>query len=331
MTRLIAVSNRVAKPKADAKSAGGLATGVNAALEEYGGLWFGWNGKTTQSEPGDPKLQKVGKVTYATIDLNEHSYELYYNGFSNTSLWPVCHYLLGFFRYDRREYDEYRRVNALFARKLLPLLNDDDVIWVHDYHLIPLAAELRRAGVMQPIGFFLHVPFPDLAALRVLPVYRQLLRALCAYDVVGFHTKQDLNAFNEAVACADLGGVENANRRKSTPERTVHADVFPIGVDVPGCQALAVEESESDNVKRMVHHLHDRDLIIGVDRLDYSVPSSVCSRIIRQLATKFPSFRSHRRRDPVSGPTSISVIVSNRLPERSTDNLQISTGFRFDT
>ena len=104
MTRLIAVSNRVARPKTDAKSAGGLAVGVNAALEEYGGVWFGWNGKTIQGEPGEPRLEKSGKVTYATIDLNENSYQLYYNGFSNTSLWPVCHYLLGYFRYDHREY-----------------------------------------------------------------------------------------------------------------------------------------------------------------------------------------------------------------------------------
>jgi trehalose 6-phosphate synthase len=292
MTRLIAVSNRVAKPKTDSKSAGGLATGVNAALEEYGGLWFGWNGKTTQGEPGDPKLEKIGKVTYATIDLNDHSYELYYNGFSNTSLWPVCHYLLEFFRYDRREYDEYRRVNALFARKLLPLLRSDDVIWVHDFHLIPLAAELRRAGVTQPIGFFLHVPFPDIAVLKVLPVYEPLLRALCAYDVVGFHTKQDLQSFKEAVAQEDIGGVDKANRRKMTLARPVHADVFPIGVDVPGCQRLAMEAVGTENVTRMVNHLHGRDLIIGVDRLDYSKGLEERFRAVERLFENYPANRN---------------------------------------
>ena len=158
MTRLVAVSNRVSRPRGGIKSAGGLAVGILAALEEYGGLWFGWNGETIHGETGHPKIEQSGKITYATIDLNERSYELYYNGFSNTSLWPICHYLLGFFNFDRREYDEYRRVNALFARKLLPLLQPDDVIWVHDYHLIPLASELRRAGVTQPIGFFPACP-----------------------------------------------------------------------------------------------------------------------------------------------------------------------------
>ena len=292
MTRLIAVSNRVAQPKSDTKSAGGLAVGVNAALEEYGGVWFGWNGKTTPGEPGDPTLEIRGKVTYATIDLNERSYEMYYNGFSNTSLWPVCHYLLGFFRYDYREYDEYRRVNALFARKLLPLLQPDDVIWVHDYHLIPLAAELRRAGITQPIGFFLHVPFPDIEAFRVLPVYQQLLRALCAYDVVGFHTKRDLRSFKEAIAQREIGGVAHANRRKSIPERFVHSDVFPIGVDVSGCQKLASEAIRTERVTRMVHHLHERNLIIGVDRLDYSKGLEQRFQAVEKLFENYPANRN---------------------------------------
>ena len=138
--------------------AGGLAVGVLAALREHGGVWFGWNGRVVSGEPGQPKLVEDGNVTYATIELSERAFELYYNGFSNTSLWPICHYLLGFFRYERREFDEYRRVNSLFARKLKPLLEPDDLIWVHDYHLIPLASELRRAGVENPIGFFLYNP-----------------------------------------------------------------------------------------------------------------------------------------------------------------------------
>jgi trehalose 6-phosphate synthase len=293
LSRLIAVSNRVARPRNAPKSAGGLAVGVLGALEELGGIWFGWNGKTTPNEPGDAVLETHGKITYATIDLNEKSYDLYYNGFSNTSLWPVCHSLLGFFRYDRQEYDEYRRVNALFARKLLPLLRPDDIIWVHDYHLIPLASELRRAGVKNPIGFFLHVPFPDIEVLRVLPVYQQLIRSLCAYDVVGVHTPRDLRAFNEAVAQTEIGGVENADRRQKSPERATHADVFPIGIDVDDCQRLAKEAVDIEGVRRMVHHLHDRDLIIGVDRLDYSKGLVEKFRAVERLFECHPANRNN--------------------------------------
>ncbi len=322
VTRLVAVSNRVASPRTDPKSAGGLAVGVMSALEEYGGVWFGWNGKTTHGEPGDPDFEKAGNVTYATIDLNQRSYDLYYNGFSNTSLWPVCHYLLEFFRYDHREYDEYRRVNALFARKLLPILQPDDVIWVHDYHLIPLASELRRAGVTQPIGFFLHVPFPDIEMLRVLPVYRQLIRSLCAYDVVGFHTPSDLRAFNEAVAQEDIGGIERADRRKKDPGRKTQADVFPIGINVEDCQKIAMESVERDSVKRMVSHLHNRDLIIGVDRLDYSKGLEHRFDAIEKL---FENYFEHRNK-----VSFIQIAPTTRSGVRAYDdirnNLEQATG-----
>ena len=267
--------------------------GVLAALEDHGGLWFGWNGRTIHGEPADPKIEEQGDITYATIDLNDRAFELYYNGFSNTSLWPICHYLLGFFRFDRREFDEYCRVNALFARKLLPLLKPDDIIWVHDYHLIPLASELRRAGVDQPIGFFLHVPFPALEMLRVLPVYQELLRALCAYDVVGFHTARDLHSFRESVSQEDIGGTLHADRRLRTPDRIVHADVFPIGIDVENCQALAREASETDSVQRMVQHLHGRELIIGVDRLDYSKGLEERFRAFERLLENYPANRNN--------------------------------------
>ena len=121
MSRLVIVSNRVAQPRGNTP-AGGLAVGVLAALQEHGGVWFGWNGRAVSGEPAEPRIIQDGKVTYATIELSERALELYYNGFAYTSLWPVCHYLNGFFRYERREFDEYRRVNSLFARKLIPLL-----------------------------------------------------------------------------------------------------------------------------------------------------------------------------------------------------------------
>ncbi len=289
MTRLVNVSNRVARPRGDTP-AGGLAVGVLAALREHGGVWFGWNGRVVSGDPAGPKLEHDGNITYATIELSERAYELYYNGFSNTSLWPVFHYLLGFFRYERREFDEYRRVNSLFARKLIPLLEPDDLIWVHDYHLIPLASELRRAGIKNPIGFFLHTPFPAVEALRVLPVYEQLLRAMCAYDVVGFHTLRDLRCFNDALESLSLDS--GADRRASGRAPPINADVFPIGIDVEGCHQLAMQTGEQDNVQRMVHHLHGRQLLIGVDRLDYSKGLEERFRAFARLLEDYPAIRS---------------------------------------
>ena len=292
MTRLVNVSNRVAKPRGGGNPAGGLAVGVLAALREHGGIWFGWNGRTVKGEPTDAQLVQDGNITYATIELSERAYDLYYNGFANTSLWPVCHYLLGYFRYERREFDEYRRVNSLFARKLIPLLQPDDLIWVHDYPLIPLASELRRAGVTNPIGFFLHVPFPALEMLRVLPVYQQLLRAMCAYDVVGFHTPRDLRCFRDALDSQGLGDGSVADRRKTGEGTRVHADVFPIGIDVDECQQLAMQTGEQDNVRRMVNHLHGRQLLMGVDRLDYSKGLEERFQAFARLLENYPANRN---------------------------------------
>jgi trehalose 6-phosphate synthase len=289
--RLVNVSNRVAQPRGDTP-AGGLAVGVLAALREHGGVWFGWNGRVVKGEPDGPRLTQDGNITYATIELSERAFELYYNGFSNTSLWPICHYLLGFFRYERREFDEYRRVNSLFARKLIPLLEPDDLIWVHDYHLIPLASELRRAGVRAPIGFFLHTPFPALEVLRVLPVYEQLMRALCAYDVVGFHTARDLRCFNDALDSLGLDSGMGADRRMPSDAPPTQADVFPIGIDVEGCLQLAMQTGEQDNVQRMVHHLHGRQLLIGVDRLDYSKGLEERFRAFSRLLEDYPAIRN---------------------------------------
>src|SRR5690606_32995310 len=122
--RLVAVSNRVALPRGG-KSAGGLAVGLMAAFREQGGLWFGWSGSTTPREPGETKISTSGRMRFATVDLNEHEHEAYYNGFSNNTLWPLFHFLLTFFSYSRAEYDAYCKVNQFFARRLLALLEPD--------------------------------------------------------------------------------------------------------------------------------------------------------------------------------------------------------------
>ncbi|MBA3562501.1 MAG: trehalose-6-phosphate synthase [Gammaproteobacteria bacterium] len=267
MSRIIAVSNRV---PVGGKSSGGLAVGVLAALEEYGGVWFGWNGEIVDGDMPDPEIERRGRVTYATLPLNRQDFDDYYNGFSNNILWPLFHFQLGVFSYDRRQFEAYCRVNALFARKLAPLIEPGDLIWVHDYHLILLASELRRAGIEQPIGFFLHVPFPGVDVLRALPPYQAMLRGLCAYDVVGFQTQRDLRSFEENIAQQDFGDAMLADRRVGSKGCDVHADVFPIGIDVAGIKRLAQEAVGTPPIARMADSLHGRQLVIGVDRLDYS-------------------------------------------------------------
>ena len=288
MSRLVAVSNRVAAPIAG-KSAGGLAVGVLAALRERGGVWFGWSGKTTARDPGDPKLKRSGAIEFATIDINDRDCDRYYNGFSNDTLWPLLHYMLGFFRYSRAEYEAYRRVNELFAQKLKPLLRADDLIWVHDYHLFLLGSALRRMNVAQPIGFFLHVPFPSFNVLRTLPGYEHLLSALASYDVVGFQTEGDLESFQDCLKQAEIGGEVHGDGRVTAFGRTFRAGAFPIGIDVDECQTVAVANFESRDIRRLAHSLRGRKFIVGVDRLDYSKGLELRFRAYEALLERYPT------------------------------------------
>jgi trehalose 6-phosphate synthase len=307
VSRLVVVSNRVAKPGPYKASAGGLSVGIQAALEDNGGLWFGWNGNTCETEPGAVEVDLRGNISYATIDLNQDEYELYYNGFANSSLWPVFHYLLAYYKYDRMAYDAYWRVNTLFARRLLPLLKADDIIWVHDYHLIPLVSELREAGIENPIGFFLHVPFPAFDMLRVLPMFRSLLHAMCMHDVVGFHTERDCKNFIDAV-------LHTITSAKLIDERTIQlhdnicrVDVYPIGVDVETIGALADGNAEQPKVKDMVESLVGRELIIGVDRLDYSKGLQERFQSYERLLEKYPTNRKAVTYMQIAPPTRTGV------------------------
>lgn len=289
LSRLIAISNRVAKPSGG-KSAGGLAVGILAALRQSGGIWFGWGGKTCQGEPGEPKLERHGEITFATIDIDESDFDGYYNGFCNGSLWPLFHYMLGIFEYEREYQAAYRRVNQTFVRKLRPLLREDDRIWVHDYHLIPLAEELRRAGIEQPIGFFLHVPFPSYDVLRTLPGHRELLRALTQYDVVGFQTAQDCENFLAGLRAAGFGGDRALDGRIETMGRRVLVGAFPIGIDVEEAEDQAAASRQSAAVQRLAKDIGDRQLVMGVDRLDYS----------KGLPERFRAFETLLERHPAS-------------------------------
>jgi trehalose 6-phosphate synthase len=305
--RLIIVSNRVAIPKKRGAVAGGLAVGVLGALRDQGGMWFGWSGELTDRSSAEPEIVRKGNIDFATIALNEQDFEQYYNGYSNKVLWPVCHYLLDFIQYDSADFDGYRRVNQTFASKLAPLVKPGDMIWVHDYHLIPLAAELRSAGLDNPIGFFLHVPFPSYEAFRAIPGHEFLLRALTAYDVLGFHTPRDLKAFR---TCIDEPFVEatfiDENRVRAGDGELI-ADVFPIGIDVDEIQTLAVESQSMKTVQRMASSLDGRQLLIGVDRLDYSKGLKQRLLSYERLLERYPNAQRNVTLMQIAPPTRTGV------------------------
>ncbi|HEY1261025.1 MAG TPA: trehalose-6-phosphate synthase [Stellaceae bacterium] len=263
------VSNRVAPVGGAKPDTGGLAVAIRAALQEHGGIWFGWSGRIEDDANGEASLTDHGSVACATLDLTRRDFDEYYIGYANRVLWPLFHFRGSLVEFSRRNLAGYRRVNRMFAARLAPMLAADDLVWVHDYHLIPLGEELRRLDRQQRIGFFLHIPFPPAEMLRLLPDHQDLVKALCAYDLVGFQSEPDLHGFRDYLLrwadAEDLG-----HGRLRAFGRIMQAQVFPIGIDTATVAAQAEAADTNRHMRRLRHSLGDRALMIGVDRLDYS-------------------------------------------------------------
>jgi trehalose 6-phosphate synthase len=270
MARLIVISNRVAMPSQPGQaSAGGLTMALAAALQEYKGVWFGWSGETTKTFDPTPKITETSGVTVATIDLEEQDVQEYYNGYANKTLWPLFHHRIDLTAYERSFTEGYGRVNARFAQSVLPLIEPDDLIWVHDYHLIPLARELRRMGVKNRIGFFLHIPFPAWELLVTLPRHRELVESLFDYDLVGFHTEDWLRAFQTYVE-EEADGRVHKDGLVTAFGRTIAARAFPIGIDAENFANIARSANAVRSYNRVAATGVYRTTMVGVDRIDYS-------------------------------------------------------------
>jgi trehalose 6-phosphate synthase len=270
MSRLIVVSNRVNPPAGKGEeSVGGLAMALAAALRQYSGLWFGWSGRTVPEFTGQLTVQEFDGVTAATVDLEEIDYHEYYNGYANKTLWPLFHYRMDLTAYDRSFGEGYQRVNRRFAETLRPLIRPDDVIWVHDYHLIPLARELRNLGVRNRIGFFLHIPWPAYQVIATLPGHRQLVQALFDYDLAGFQTQEYLQAFEEYVL-SEADGERIAPDRLRGFGRTLSVGAFPIGIDAPEFAQMLNSPRARRMRDIMAASTVFKQVIVGIDRLDYS-------------------------------------------------------------
>jgi trehalose 6-phosphate synthase len=303
MSRLVVVSNRLADPRKTA--AGGLAVALGEVLNNTGGLWFGWSGKLVApgtAADAEPHAQQAGPVKLVTIDLDQDDHDAYYLGYSNGVLWPVFHYRLDLADFDAAYIAGYRRVNQLFARKLLPLLKPDDIIWVHDYHLIPLAAELRALGCTQRIGFFLHIPLPPPLILAAIPGHDWLIRALFSYDLVGFQSQADLHHFKRYVE-SEAHAQEVEPGRWRAFGRTVQAGAFPIGIDVAEFAGLTEGAEAREMYRNMKEEYSRRKLLVGVDRLDYSKGLPQRMRAFRELLRKYPETHNSATLIQIASPS----------------------------
>ena len=249
--RLILVSNWVAIPtESGAYRAGGLEVVLAPTLKRYAGVWFGWSGIAAPRARVTTKTIEKSKQSYVLTDLSEEDYQEYYSGFANRVLWPILHYRIDLAEFTRRDLTGYLRVNQHFADELSKFILPSDLIWVHDYHFIPLGEELRKRGHSNRIGFFLHVPFPAPEFINIPPIcHERLLSSLLQYDLVGFQTEGDVQNFVRYVLSENRGsniGISQAIDRQMVLRqdgRQVRVGSFPVGIDTGGVRATCASRT----------------------------------------------------------------------------------------
>lgn len=267
LSRLIVISNRVSRPSKSGNQ-GGLAVALSQALRESRGIWVGWSGEVTDNFTGHIGFAEDDGVKTATIDLEEQDIDEYYNGYANKTLWPLFHFRIDLAEYERDFEGGYNRVNKRFADTATPLIEPEDVIWVHDYHMIPLGQMLRDKGLKNRMGFFLHIPWPPTRLLVSLPHHSKLVSTMFAYDVVGFHTEEWLESFRHYVE-REMGGTVNGDF-VTVGDRTIQAIACPIGINAQEFAEAATSDAAEAMGQQVRASLQDRTMIVGVDRLDYS-------------------------------------------------------------
>jgi trehalose 6-phosphate synthase len=267
---LVVVSNRVASGKVNEPMTGGLAAALLPVVEKSGAIWVGSSGRVRDGAQKEPfaEIEALGAGALAMLDLPAAHYGGYYEGFANSALWPALHSRTDLIRASQEDYLSYREVNAFMARALLRFKKPDSAFWIQDYHFLALGSELRDRGVTQPIGFFLHTPWPARSTIEGVPHHRELIEAMLAYDLIGFQTKDDCDNFLDYVS-ADLAleiddGVVTSRHGKT------QAAVFPIGIDAEKFALQAAKAMSHPDVSRLRRSLNGEKLAIGVDRLDYS-------------------------------------------------------------
>ena len=267
MGRLIAISNRTA---ADPSArAGGLAVAVWESLKSSGGVWFGWSGDIVEKQSRSVQSMKDDGVEFVLTDLTEREHDQYYLQYANSVLWPVFHYRLDLAAFDSDAFQVYAEVNQRIANIVTERLRDGDTVWVHDYHFLLMGDSMRRAGWDGPIGFFLHIPFPPPEVFRALPEHQWIARAMCSYSVIGLQSEQDRSNFARYLV-EDCKAVDRGGGVYEAFNTTIKIAAYPIGIDAEGFAEAARTEKAQEAADRIGRFLGGRNLVIGVDRMDYS-------------------------------------------------------------
>ena len=279
--RLVIISNRlpVSIEREEGQwrlrpSSGGLVSALAPVLRDRGGLWIGWPG-TLEDVDLDQLLQASPQAGYGlkAVTLTPEERDKFYYGFSNEIIWPLFHALHTVCNFDPEYWTVYRAVNRKFADVVSDNVQSNDFLWVHDYHLMLLAQELKKAKIKAPVGFFLHIPFPPPDIFLKLPWRTQIIDALLDYDFVGFQTSNFRQNFVQCVRALEkqvtVSG-KNPFTVMTVGQREVRLGNFPISIDFEQFASQAASEEVAEMAWSIRERLPDRELMIGVDRLDYT-------------------------------------------------------------
>ena len=306
MKRLIIVSNRLPVKIQNSDegmivtpSAGGLATGLKSYHKKNNSVWIGWAGISANSKEEETNIsQLLHKEQCLPIFLDDYLIENFYDGFSNTTLWPLFHYFTQFTEFKESFWSAYKRVNEIFADIIIENAEENDTVWVHDYQLLLLPNILKERRPDLSIGFFLHIPFPSFEVLRILPWREEILKGMLGADLIGFHiydyARHFISSVKRILGCdVDFNQVKLENRQ-------VYIDVFPMGIDykkfekgASEIQSKPIQErsKEHQDIDRFLLTSPDRKLILSIDRLDYTKGIPHRLRAFKYFLNSHPEYK----------------------------------------
>ncbi len=298
MNRVILVSNRLPVTILDdssgqgdssgqqvSRSSGGLISGLNPLHQQGDALWIGYPG----TDPDKSTRALLKEMRLEPVDIPPSQYSGYYDGFSNSAIWPLFHYLLEHCDFNPAAFAAFRRVNERFTESILAHAEDGDTIWIHDYQLMLVPSMLRNKLPAARIGFFLHIPFPASDVLRVMPQREELLRGLLGADLIGVHTYE--YADHLAQSFRRVLGLEARQGVVNLPGRNVRIEAHPLGIDVESQRRAAFSEEAEQILTQYKRTLGDTQVILGVDRLDYTKGLPKKLEAFKALLYKEPRWR----------------------------------------
>ena len=299
MDNILIVSNRLplTVTKREGKihfqlSPGGLTSGLGSFYKAHESSWIGWPGISEERLKGKEKdeiIRRLASEKCHPVFLSQQQVENYYHGFCNKTIWPLFHYFTQYTLYKKNLWEAYKQVNRVFCDVVLKVVKEDDIIWIHDYHLMLLPELLREKLPQATVGFFLHIPFPSFEVFRALPWRKQIAKGLLGADLIGFHTYDYVDHFLDSIRW--VLGYEHTLGQVVTGDRIVKVDIFPMGIDY-GRFANAWDMPEvKKEIDRIQKKIGKRKVVISIDRLDYTKGIPLRLEAFDLFLEKYPEYK----------------------------------------